>query len=422
MLLGLPSERLWGQLQVVPEDALGHAALGRLVRGLATLFGISAERAWFLTSAAALALCVPALGALFDRLAAPGRRQLWVGACVLLSPIVLVSARLPLAYVPGLLGAILVVTCLMERELPRGHKAWRAAACLLLAGVLHPQNLWLAPAVVVEVAGTPRQAGDGQLFRKTSWVLWAHVALLALLLSIPLPLAAAPGWAMASGRVMLGGAEGGPGAMVVGAAILALGLGVLLPWLFSLFFGERAAEESPPPRWVYLAGAAAFVPWIAGSPAGGPSVPWLPVLAALGGIDRAMRREDDERGLMQRACLQLVLAGLLLTAFDATDPDRDWRQRARHFLAADDLVLTMRADHAYLLKERWGLESWLLPPLVREDELPPFPDPDRSQAAVRVVLDGEARSFPRAVRAAAEAWGARSLPSEGALRGGHEDG
>ena len=412
ILLGLPSERLWGHLDVVPEEALAHAALGRLVRGLATLLGTSAERAWFLTSALALALCVPALVSLLNRMAVPGRRQLWVGACVLLSPIVVVCARLPTAYVPGLLGAILLVDCLMQRGLSRGLKALRATAFLLLAGLLHPQNYWLVSAIAVDVACTPKRADNAPLIPKGSWIVWSGAALFALLLSIPVPPSLIPSWAQAVGRVLLGGGGGGPGAMVVGAAITTLGLGVLLPCLVALFFSERAAEESPPPPWVYCAGAAALVPWIAGSPAVGPIAPWLPVLAALGGIDRAMRRDDEEGGLVRLASAQVALTLLLALAFDATDPDRNWRHRARQFLEADDIVLTMRADHAYLLKERWGLEPRLLPAWVGENDMPTFPEP--SQRPARVVFDAEAHTFPRAVRARAEAWGALSLPAEGA--------
>jgi hypothetical protein len=205
----------------------------------------------------------------------------------------------------------------------------------------------------------------------------------------------------AAGRRILGNGGGGLVAAPAGMLVMSLGLGGLLVGLVALFLDRRDEQESAPPAWVRLACVLGLLPWIAGNPAAGPASPWMPVLAGLGLVDRAARRAHGEGGLRRLLAVQVLVALLVALAFEGSDPLDSWRHRARWFLEPGDRIVTMQAEHAYLARERWGIETELLPPLFDQpadrlghEDFEKRLAPELRRAGGRVVLDGAPDSFP----------------------------
>jgi hypothetical protein len=393
LALGLPSERLWGNVWSVPEHALGHAGLGALVRWAAEKLALSAERGWFLVSAFAFGLSVPALTRLLERMGFEHRVALGATLVALIGPLGWIAATLPGPFHAGVLGAILLATALVRGPLDGTFLRWsRGAAFALLACWLHPQNLLLFPAVLLALSrrAPARAPRLGETVRACLFLALALGLALAILSTVRTSEARE-----ALLRVLLAGRSGGPLEILEWSGFLVLGLGLASVGLHALFVARRAPEESPPPRWLAAWCGVALVPIVAGAPAWAPLLPWLLVAAAMGVADWTARAASGGPRLAGALAGQLLLTALATWVFSATDPERAWREHARGALERGDLVLTSDPSHAYLLGERWELDTRLLAPSLTREEGERALSPN---GGARVVLDGSLESLPENVR------------------------
>jgi len=422
LALGLPCERLWGHLHYLPAAFEGrpqpYALQGLVARWLASLFGTSGERAWYLVSALAYGAALPALFGLARGVGFDARAALLAALVVVTAPIAWLGATLPGPFGAALLSSTLLLRALCERSASsRTAFAARAAALTLWAVALEPSAAWLAPAALWAVlAHRPPPPKDQAPCRRAASGAWLVAAALGALVQ----------WALWPGagllqRTLLAGLGGGPGVLFLWALWLPLGLGFAGLGLFELFAGRRSPEESRPPRW-FAAWCLAPLPAIlAGSPVGRlPGAALLPA-AALGLADWMAREErpEDEGRALRRAALvlaaQVALGALVVAAFVHTDPERGWRELARRELEPSDVVLTTSELHLYLLRHRWHVRAELFPPAffdARERRWLEETEPELRAAAARgrrVVTDGEREHFPPVVLRFAEEVGARPL-------------
>ncbi len=412
LALGLPSERLWGNAWCVPEHALGHLGLGALVRWIAGILDLSAERTWYLVSGLGFGLCVPVSTRLLERMGFAHRVAIGAVLVALLSPLGWIAATLPGPFHAGVLGAALLARALVQPPGEQSFLRWsRAGACYLLAGWLHPQNLLLLPAVFVALMRRGAPPSERGARPAETIAGWMHLALALGILLASLPSVRSSEAREALLRVLLAGRSGGPLEILLWAVGLPLGLGLACVGLHALVFARRAPEESAPPRWLLAWCAVGLVPMVAGSPLWAPALPWLVVAVAMGVADSVARSAREEAGLRRLAFAlsgQLVLSALAAWTFATTDPDRAWREHARAALEREDLVLTSEPSHAYLLGERWELDSLLVPTApggTVQDRL-------RSRSTrARVVIDGPLARFPEPLRPLLAESGALALES-----------
>lgn len=359
LALGLPLERLWACEPMVAQAAAGGPRSYGLVAPMASLLhyalGLSVERSMYLLAALSYGLLLPALHRLLRGIAFPPALCLGVSLGVLLGPGLWLTATLPLDFLPGVLGATLLASTLFrtEQRTRQGYQ-WRASSLCLLAFMLGPQNLLLVPAVALAASQHPASKNLPRLLPAFNLLLAVGVGVVALMGGLN---DATGSWSSLL-EVLLAGGSMDPAKKFGWFLWMPLYLGLASLGLATLLFGRRAAEESPPPSWVALWCVAALVPLLGGSLAHGPAAGFLVPMAAIGLADRLLRIEREERVLPM--ILGLLLAQILLSAgasayLSVTDPNAEFRQVARQSLNPTDLVLTQDADHAYLLRYRWGV-------------------------------------------------------------------
>ena len=185
---------------------------------------------------------------------------------------------------------------------------------------------------------------------------------------------------------LLAGATGpSVASLLAWAAWAPIALGVDWLGIASLFLGQRAPEESPPPRWVPAWCLMAAAPLLGGHPEAAPALGLLVPLGAVGLADHLLRIEQDDQARRRARILagsQLLLGLLALLVLRTTDPVRPWAEHARQALEPGDLVLSADPDHRFWLLHRFLLEA----PDLDDPQLPALLERAASDGG-RVVLD-----------------------------------
>jgi hypothetical protein len=378
-VLGLPSERLWGDMALVRMTAGNGQASTGIVFPLASLLtrglGLGPEQACFLLSALAYGLLVPA-GLRLMRVIGFDHGPSMVGVCVaVLAPVAWLGAAQPSDYAPGVLGATLLLTTLFQpRQRLRFGYQWRAAAFFFLAVLLRPENILLLPAVVWAVVVSSAKRREGGALAGMSVALVTLTGLRVLL----------AGHGDTFWAAVLAGGRPDWSSAPVWIGTLTLGMGSAGLGLYSLLFDRRQAEETPPPTWMVPWCLVALVPLLGGSPSAGPVAGFLVPAAAVGLADWLTRREHVDvarRWMIALVVVQLVAAGGLRVGWDLGDPLGSKGVEARAVLNPDDVVLCADPDLAYLAGLRWGLEVY-----PDSNSLPPSVAADIESGARRLVL------------------------------------
>jgi hypothetical protein len=379
--LALPIEVLVGRgVQLVAELGAGRWSgphfIPSLLAGLLGRAGLGAERAGFLLSALALALCVPLAGALGRRLGASARLAT-LGALVLgLTPVVWHAARLPGPGAPALAACLALAGALLGDRRER-----RVLVLATLAPLVDLTLAWLLPAVFLGSLGRGTRVGR----RRALYATAVPLAVLALVHALAAGID--PGRQLEAllpelARALLAlDGRSAPWSWLALTGLGALGLG--LAGLIALAVVQRGEEEQPPPAWIW---AWCLGPLLAHGVGVLPPV-WLAAPALLGGLDLLARVPEGKAlralalGGLAQACL-LTAGGMALRA---ADPLADWRARADATLRGGDLFLGADGDRLHLARMRYGLpaldlrlhpDHWLPAALAA------------SAAGSRLVLDG----------------------------------
>jgi len=384
LALGLPSERLWGDMGLVRlavrDGDRSYGLLFPLAIAVQKLTGLRAEQAYFLIGAVAYGLLFPTTMRLLRRIGFKRGASLAGALTATLSPLAWLGATQPGDFAPGALGATLLLGTLFQpRQRWSGGYQVRAASLLFLAFLLSPENLLLAPAVVWAVG---RRAGRGQ----------------ASLTAGPMALIVGTSvwFLVATGEVdgrplywhlldtLLAGREQSLAALPLWLGTFAVGLGGALLGLYTLLLGRRNSEEAPPPSWIVPWCLVVLAPVVGGSPAAGPVGGYLLPAAAVGVADWLTRREQERSA--RRWSVVLPLAHVLLTAvvavtWNLTDPLRSWRADARAQLEPTDVVIAPGSERRYLLIQRWGLTAF-----PSREDLPAELQGELALGARRLVL------------------------------------
>ena len=353
LALGLPSERLWGPMDLVRRVAgNGEGSTGILLplgMLLDRLSGLGPERVCFLFSALAYGLLVPSLANLLRTIGFEPRLSLLALLSVLLSPVLALSASLPLDFAPGALGATWLLTTLFQpRERLHNGYQWRAALLFFVAFLLRPENALLLPAVLWAVA---RHGG------RSRGPIAAVTSALVLFVALQILISGQP---QAFWDAVLAGRHPGLGAIPTWLLYLPLGMGPAALGLYSLLFGRRLPEETPAPTWMVPWCLVALAPIVGGSPSMGPVGAFLFPAAAVGLADWLTRREREEEAL-RLGSLLLILAALLAVgtrlAWEQSDPEREDRRALAQLLEPTDLVITSDPIREYWCKSRWEIRT-----------------------------------------------------------------
>jgi hypothetical protein len=344
LALAFPQERLIGQFDSV--TGAFHLALRA---GIEQITSLRAEQAGFVLSAICYGACLPVTLSIARRLEFPFAVSLLASLVVLLSPVAWVAGTSPGPAALGLLLGLLLLGFLWQRERP---VLGLVLGSWCLAVSCAPVSIWLLPALAWAV--TPGGKGDPRRWRATAIVVGVGLAWLAALLLTESD-SGTPGLLT---KAIFGGSGGWGQILAFGAGLLP-GLGLAALAAASLFLLRRHESEAPPPRWLLLW---CVLPLVVATLGGSPTwqIPYLWILppALIGALDLLARA--DERRLVPVALgtvaaqLAILLGALLILS--STDPLAPWRENAREALEPGDLVFTTRGDHAYLLRERWGLE------------------------------------------------------------------
>lgn len=366
LALALPTERLLGRGPALVTAASGGAWLhpnlliGALTRLLSGAPGLDSERASFLLSALCWAGAFPLLVGLALRAGSSRGLALTVSLSALLAPAPWLAATLPGPAAPGILGAAFVARSLLDEAAAPGRAAARsrilasfALACALDVSLL---ALLLVPVTVAaRGAGRAADRADGAGRWRAGLPPWSGViALFAWLLL--LGIRAAEGWARARTLGIVDPAESPSWSAPVQ---LSLGLGIGLVAVLALLLPPASQHESRPPAWL--------LPWCllppflqlaTGSPAGAGLLPLVPALV-LGAAYLLGRMGPSRAGLLAALLLPVQVAVTTVAVLDlqAGDPDRSWRERAVPRLEPDDVVVTLSSRRAYVLRERWRLDT-----------------------------------------------------------------
>ena len=362
LALGLPTERLWGDMELVRLTAgngqRSYGLLFPLAVALKSMLGMSAEQACFLLSALCYGLCLPALVSLLRTVGFEHGLAALASGTALVGSAAWLGATQPGGFGAGILGATLLLRSLFQtRERFANGYQWRAALYLTLAFFLSPESLLLFPSVAWAVA---RHRGRGRLQGPPA------AAMLALAGGVPLVvlLSAGQGETSSWGHLLdslLAGRHPGLGYLPGWILYLVGGLGVGLFGIYSLLFGRRLPEETPAPKWMVPWCLVILAPVVAGSPAEGPVGAYLIPAAAVGLADWLTRRGRGDRALLAGTWLcacQLVLTAVVVTGWSLGDPLRAWRASAQMHLEPNDVVLVRDPRRGYLLEQRWGMTTF----------------------------------------------------------------
>lgn len=362
LALGLPTERLWGDMELVRLTAgngqRSYGLLFPLAVALKNILGVTAEQACFLLSALCYGLCLPALVSLLRTVGFEHSLAALASGTALLGGAAWLGATAPDGFGAGILGATLLLRSLFQtRERVVNGYQWRAALYLTLAFFLSPESLLLFPSVAWAVS---RHRGRGRLQGPPA------AAMLALAGGVPLVvlLSAGRGEASLWGHLLdsvLAGRNPGLASLPGWILYLVGGLGVGLFGIYSLLFGRRLPEETPAPKWMVPWCLVILAPVVGGSPAAGPVGAYLIPAAAVGLADWLTRRGRSDRALLAGTWLftcQLVLTAVVVTGWSLGDPLRAWRANAKTHLKASDVVLVRDPQRGYLLEQRWGMTSF----------------------------------------------------------------
>lgn len=367
LALGLPGERLWGNMELVQLTAgngeRSYGLLFPLAVGIKSILGVTAEQACFLLSALCYGLCLPALVSLLRTIGFDHGLAAISSGTALLGGAAWLGATAPGGFGAGILGATLLLRSLFQtRERLRNGYQWRAALFLTLAFFLSPESLLLFPSVAWAVS---RHRGKGRLQGPPA------AAMLALAAGVPLVVL------MSSGQ----GSSGSAGASSWGHLLDSLlagrnpafahlpgwilylsgGLGMGLLGIYSLLFGRRRPEETPAPKWMVPWCLVILTPVVGGSAAAGMVGAYLIPAAAVGLADWLTRRGRDGQALLSGTWLfacQLVLTAVLVTTWSLGDPLRAWRVNAKIQLNPRDVVLVSEPRTGYLLEHRWSMTTF----------------------------------------------------------------
>lgn len=386
--LGVPSERLWGDMLFVRQVAeLGHPSFGvlaPLARGIAAITPLSPERVCYLISALCFGLCLPALRSTLRSIGFPHGVSLAAASIVVVSPGLWLGATLPLDLMPGVLASTLLARTLFrtDQKTKYGYQ-WRATLMLFLAFLLRAESLLLLPAVALAISSHSSKRNEPR------WMS-AFMLLVVMVVSVNILVGSQEGGWNRLFTELLGGGRPSLGALPMWIVWYVALLGAGAFGVYVLLLGQRTPEELPPPRWVVPWCVMALVPVVGGSLSAGPAGGYLAPMAAIGIADGLFRIE--RRAVAEKLAVGLMITQLALTIMAAvtvrlTDPLAEWRATAREHLEPTDLVVTRGAGRAYLLAHRYGLAPVLI------DETDPAWDTLREEAAEaiaagrRVVVD-----------------------------------
>lgn len=352
LALGLPSERLWGDMALVRMTAgNGETSTGilfPLAALLTRLAGTGAEQTCFLLSALAYGLLVPALRRLLVVIGFDHSIAMAATVLAAMTPALLIGASLPLDHAAGALGATLLLTTLFQprTRVTMGYQ-WRALTLFFLAFLLRPENVLLLPAVVWAVV---RQAGRAR--GPLAGITVSVAALFAVSILVT-------GRADAFWDTVLAGREPSWSGLGPWLVFVSLGLGASLFGLYALLLDRRLPEETPAPKWMVPWCLVALAPVAGGSASAGPVAAFLVPAAAVGLADWLTRRGREDllrRALLVAVCSQLALALGARLAWEISDPMREERATLRRGLEPTDVVLVSDPIKAYLIELRWGLQ------------------------------------------------------------------
>ncbi len=406
--LGLPTERYFGGLEGVwnmaGSGSTPQSVMALPILGTHALFGLGVEPASFLWSALLLGYSLFLLLRLMHRIGFDHEIGLTASLLAVISPLAWLGGTLPIDFSAGLLGSTLLCTSLFQTE-QRSKQGylWRAASYLLLAFLLLPENIWLAPAAIWAVnaqAKDPNQ-GRGNAFSLTV------VGVACLWISVT----SGGGhwsdlWHSIMGPI--------PGSSSLGGALVfwISGLGFAWLGLFHLLFGRREAEEQPAPTWVLAWIVVGVAPLVAGGLNEGPRGAFLLPIAAVGLADWLTRRAHVEHRSRWSAALlacQLLLTAGCVCMLEHQDPEQHWSEAAQEHFQEDDLFVSPSPARAYLARFRQGVSTCQIDAQGRAVHRSNFAEP----AAGGLVLDGweGAVSHP-----ALAPWVEEQLPPRGPQR------
>jgi hypothetical protein len=406
--LGLPTERYFGGLESVWQLAgSGPTPQGLMALPiLAThaLFSIGLESSCFLWSAILYGSSLFLLMRLMYRIGFVHEVGLAATLIALAAPIAWLGGTLPLDFSAGLFGSTLLCTSLFQtdQKANQGY-LWRASSYLLLAFMLHPENIWLAPAAIWAVSSQAKNRDQG---RVNAFGL-SVVSVVCLWVSVTV--GGGP-WSELWNSVM--GTSPGSLTVISATVFWFAGLGAAWFGLGHLLLGRREAEEQPAPTWVLAWIAVGIAPLIAGGLDQGPRGAFLLPIAAIGVADWLTRRilvEHRSRWAALLVAGQLGLTVGSMWMLGQGDPHRAWSTAAHTHLAKDDLLVSPSAPHAYLARFRQGISSFQI-----DDEGTPILGSKLAQPLpVGLVLDGwDATPLP----APNQGWVDAQLPPIGPQR------
>lgn len=411
--LGLPGERLWGDMELARQTAGNGERSAGIVFPLAVLvrhgLGVDAELACRLLAAVSYGLCVPALVGLLRSIGFDHLLALLAALTALLAPTAWIAGSMPLDFAPGMLGATLVLWALFRpRERVANGYHWRAATSLALAFLLRPENALLFPAVLWAVS---RHRGLGRLRGPSAGLVLALATALPLFgLVSGAPERTALGWRLLD--TVLAGREPSLQAAPRWILALGLGLGAGVFGLYVLLLGRRLPEETPPPKWVVPWCLVVLAPVAGGRPEAGPVGAYLIPAAAVGIADWLTRTVGEKRALRRGSALlavQLGLTAAVTFAWRASDPLADWRHTARLVLDPADVVVAADPRHGYLAGVRFRLATYPAPAEGPADQVVP--------AELLAEIDAGTRRLVAAEGVRGGVAGEKRWPTTGAVLG-----
>ena len=356
--LGLPTERFFGGLEVIWQmDGSGPAPQGLMalpILASQSLFGIGLEASAFLWSAILYGASLFLLMRLMHRIGFDHEVGLAATLVVAISPLAWLGGTLPIEFSAGLFGSTLLCTSLFQTQQSRKQGyMWRATSYLLLAFMLQPENIWLAPAAIWAVDSR----GKGQAQARTNAFSLAVVTGLCLWVSVTVGGGQWPDlWS-----AILGNLSGSP-SILAGIGFWLAALGCAWLGLFYLLLGRREAEEQPAPNWVLAWIAVGVAPIVVGGLEHGPRGAFLLPMAGIGVADWLTRRvhvEHRAHWSSAMVAVQILLTAACAWGLQQTNPDRAWSQAAQAHFTPDDLFLSDSVPRAYLARFRQGVSTGL---------------------------------------------------------------
>ncbi len=354
--LGLPTERYFGGMQTVWHLAgsgpTPQSVMALPILGTHTLFGIGVEPASFLWSAILLGCSLFFMLRLMHRIGFDHEVGLTASLLAVISPLAWLGGTLPLDFSAGLLGSTLLCTSLFQTQQTRKQGyLWRTSSYLLLAFLLLPESIWLAPAAIWAVSAQPKDPSQGRVNAFSLTV----VSVACMWISVT----SGGGHWPDLWRSVMGPIPGSSG-LAAGVVFWIAGLGLTWLGLFYLLFGRREAEEQPAPTWVLAWIAVGVAPMVAGGLDEGPRGAFLLPIAAVGLADWLTRRVHVEH--RSRWSAGLLASQILLTTggvwiLERQDPDQQWSEVAREHLVQDDLFVSPSPPRAYLARFRQGVST-----------------------------------------------------------------